>query len=396
LKVLQVIPAVAARYGGPSEAIVSLTRELMEQGVDVCVATTNADGPDELAVQTGELTEWRSLPVRFFPRRFGESYKYSPALAQWLNQSVMAFDIVHIHAIFSHSSVTAARACRRWQVPYILRPLGSLDPAPLARHSIRKRIFHSLWGDAMLQGACAIQYGTSREMTLAESRFPSGRGFVAPPGVEQSSAAPDSEPADQATRCALPATPYVLFLGRIDPIKRLESLIDAFAAATGEAGLSRWQLAIGGDGKPEYVEALRRRAQQRCREGRIHFCGWLDGAAKRKALAGAELVALTSAHENFGRATAEAMLAGTPVVVSEEVFLAEQIREVQAGWVAGDEPGALMHTLRDAMSNAADRAERGRAAKKLASGQFDIRSTTKAIVEKYRTIVAARAGKFPH
>jgi len=396
LKVLQVIPAVAARYGGPSEAIVSLTRELIEQGVEVCVATTNADGPVELPVPTGELTEWRSLPVRFFPRRFSESYKYSPALARWLNRTVMAFDIVHIHAIFSHSSITAARACRRWQIPYILRPLGSLDPAPLARHSIRKRIFHSLWGEAMLQGASAIQYGTSREMALVESRFPSGRGFVAPPGVDPLSAVDDSEPPGRSTGSSLPATPYVLFLGRIDPIKRLESLIDAFAAASGEAGLGRWQLAIGGDGKPEYVEALRRHARKRCKQGRIHFCGWLAGAAKLEALAGAELVALTSAHENFGRATAEAMLAGIPVVVSEEVFLAEQIREAQAGWIAGDAPGALIRTLREAMSNSADRAARGLAARQLASGRFEIRSTTSAIVDQYRTIVAARRGKSSH
>lgn len=369
----------------------SLTKGLLEAGVDVTVATTDADGSGRLPVPTGELTEWRSIPVRFFSRYLGESFKYSPALARWLNRSVREFDIIHIHAIFSHSSISAAAACRRWRVPYILRPLGSLDPAPLERHALRKSIFHALWGKTMLRDSVAIQYGTSREMSLVESRFAPGGGFVAPQGVEIPPIEDERKRGAGSAECTF-SSPYVLFLGRIDPIKRLETLIDAFIAATNEGGLKHWQLAIGGEGNPGYMDGLRRRARAIDKDDRVKFHGWLSGAAKLEALSGASLFALTSSHENFGRAAAEAMLAGVPVIVSEDVFLADQIRSSGAGWVAGREPGELVRILREAMSNAECRVSKGVAAKELATSRFGIRDTTHTIVERYRSIVGSRCG----
>ena len=50
LKILHVIPAVAARYGGPSTAILSMCRALQQQGIELLVASTDADGPDRLPV----------------------------------------------------------------------------------------------------------------------------------------------------------------------------------------------------------------------------------------------------------------------------------------------------------------------------------------------------------
>ena len=48
MRVLHVIPAVAPRYGGPSQAVVGMCRALDARGVTTMVATTNADGPDVL------------------------------------------------------------------------------------------------------------------------------------------------------------------------------------------------------------------------------------------------------------------------------------------------------------------------------------------------------------
>jgi hypothetical protein len=71
LRVLHVIPAVAPRYGGPSTAIWPMTDALRKLGgVDVEIATTDADGPE------GRLTK-SDLPagagvVHLFRRDNGE------------------------------------------------------------------------------------------------------------------------------------------------------------------------------------------------------------------------------------------------------------------------------------------------------------------------------------
>ena len=49
MKVLHVIPAIAARYGGPSTAVLQMCRALSEAGADVHLAATNADGRGRLA-----------------------------------------------------------------------------------------------------------------------------------------------------------------------------------------------------------------------------------------------------------------------------------------------------------------------------------------------------------
>src|SRR5690242_6756974 len=128
MRALHVIPAVASRYGGPSAAVVPMCDALVKAGVDTLIVTTNADGERTLDVPIGEPTMWRGVPAVFFNRTFSESFKYSPGLARWLRRHVTEFDVVHIHAVLSHTCLSAASACRTHRVPYILRPLGTLAP----------------------------------------------------------------------------------------------------------------------------------------------------------------------------------------------------------------------------------------------------------------------------
>src|SRR5216683_7337951 len=128
MRVLHVIPSVAPRYGGPSNAVLAMCRALGRKGVDVLIATTDADGEGRLPVEHGRVTSYGGTPAIFFPRQWSEAFKYSHPLAHWLDQHVADFDAVHVHAVFSHACLAAGQACRRAGVPYVVRPLGTLDP----------------------------------------------------------------------------------------------------------------------------------------------------------------------------------------------------------------------------------------------------------------------------
>ena len=84
MKILHVIPSVASRYGGPSRAVVEMCRALKAAGVDVLIATTDADGAGRLDVKIGEQVSFENVPAIFFPRQWSEAFKYSRPLAQWL------------------------------------------------------------------------------------------------------------------------------------------------------------------------------------------------------------------------------------------------------------------------------------------------------------------------
>ena len=374
LNVLHVIPAVAPRYGGPSQAVVDMCRALRHSDVATLIATTDADGAGRLAVRHGQPVSWQGLPAIFFAREWSESFKYSGALACWLGASVRRFDVVHIHAVFSHASVAAAKACRRHGVPYIVRPLGTLSPWSLAQKSAKKRLLWHLGVRDILRHAAALHYTTAEERRLAERTLGLRRGAVIPLGVSDDLLG--SEPVPNPLASQLPflgGSPYVLFLSRLHPKKGLELLVDAFLRVTEADHLRHWRLVIAGDGDPAYVLGLRRYvASRQSAHGRdgIMFSGWLEGAAKTAALAGAALFALPSQDENFGIAVAEAMACGTPVLVSQNVNLSAEVLSGHAGWVVSLEPEDLRHALRQALASSEGRTQRGAAGRELAASQF--------------------------
>ena len=384
MNVLHVIPAVAPRYGGPSEVVISLARALLDVGVETEIATTDADGDGRLPVHHETLTDFRSVPVRFFRRQFGESFKFSRALEAWLRKEVGRFDVVHIHAVFSHSSIAAFKACARANVPYVVRPLGSLDPTTYTSKAIRKRVFSAVWGRRMLRGAAAVHYATAREQALVEKAFGLNHGFVAPAGVELDVALrPDRRPRSRGSD----GSHRLVFLGRLDPIKRVELLIDAFSTVASGPRLSRWRLIIAGDGDPEYARALRDRAAGSAAGDRIEFTGWVSGREKADVLEEADLLALLSRHENFGRAAAEAMSLGVPVVVSEGVFLAEDVLDRGAGWVARSTVADTCRVLREAMTDPEARERAGRRARNLARERYNATRSAALLVDRYASLM---------
>jgi len=375
MKVLHVIPAIAPRYGGPSAVILGLTSALREAGIDAKIATTSADGGNRLDVGHGVEVLYADVPSFFFRRAFSESYKYSPELSRWLFDHVREYDVVHVHAVFSHSSVAAARACRARRVPYLIRPLGALYPWALQHHRLRKQVFLAVAGSRFLTRAAGMHYTSEDERKNAEERFALPRGYVTSLGVDD--AAFDLNGSSGRT-----GDPYVLFVGRFHVVKRIENLIAAFATAA----VDRWRLVIAGQGDASYVETLRDVARTSGLGDRIDFVGWQSGKQKQELIAGASVAALISAQENFGVFAAEAMAAGVPVIVSREVGASADVAACGGGWVVQDTDTAAV--LRTAMSDPEARRRRGASAQEWANAHYRWKVVAQSMSDVYRDVLA--------
>lgn len=358
--VLHVIPAVAPRYGGPSIATAGMCRALEAAGVSTLVATTDADGPVRLPVVLGRTQDWRGMQVIFFRRRFGEAYKWSAGLGPWLARHVSEFDLVHVHAVFSHASLAAGRACRHSGVPYVVRPLGTLDPWSLNRHAVRKKLLFSLGVRRLLTGAAAVHYTSDEERRLAERQMRwLPRAAVVPLGV-------NDELFGAAASHREERPPYVLTLSRLDEKKGIDVLIEAVHKIAEDATQGEWRLVIAGDGDAAYVERLRHLADSGPASRRIDFRGWVDGAERTALFQGASVFALPSNQENFGVAMVEAMASGVPVVVSPGVNLGEEIAAAGAGWVVPRHADAWRAALVSVMADDEERRRRGCRARRFA------------------------------
>lgn len=388
LNILHVIPAVAPRYGGPSQAIFEMCSALQKEGVDVSLATTDADRPARLPVPLLTELEYHGVRTRFFSGQWGERFNYSPALARWLNANVEKFDVVHIHAVFSHPCLAAARACRKHNVPYIVRPLGSLDPWSMRQKPLRKRLMWRMAAGRMLKEAASIHYTTSEEKKLAEDAVGLDRGVVIPLGIDLG-VIQDTANAGVFRRDhpALGDRPYVLALSRIHPKKNFELLVEAFMPLARQPEMKSWRLVIAGDGDADYAASLQALAERLGGSDKVIFAGWLEGAVKASALQDASLFALPSRQENFGIAAAEALACGVPVLVSEHVNLAPEIERVKAGWVTSLELEDVARTLAEAMSDEDERRRRGAAGKEFVEQNLSWARSAAELKKLYASIL---------
>jgi glycosyltransferase involved in cell wall biosynthesis len=380
MKVLHVIPGVAMRYGGPSAAALAMCRALRAAGHDPMIATTDADGPDRLPLELETPIEYEGVPVVFFRRVWSESLKYSPRLSRWLAQHISEFDVVHVHALMSHACVAAARVAAAAGVPYVLRPLGTLDEWSLGQKPAKKRLFMASVGRSMLAGAAAVHATSPEEAASVTRAWPEARVVLIPLGVDEAAFSGEWRPVDP---------PYVATVSRIHPVKALDVLVDAFAAATAGGERAAWRLVIAGSGDPEHVAALTTHIRQSPAADRVTMAGWVDGGAKERLLSGASLFALTSRHENFGVGLAEAMAMGVPVLVTRGVHLSPLVEAAGAGWVTPLESAEIDATLRVAMDDLAARHARGAAARRLAE-QWRWPAIAQQLIDLYRRI--GRAG----
>lgn len=369
MKILHVIPSVSERSGGPATAIVPMCRALMQQGVEVQILSTT-DGLSE----TPNSNEYKGVPAIFFEPQLGASFKYSRPLASWLSSNIKSFDLAHIHAVFNHSSIAATHACRKAGVPYIIRPLGTLDPWSMTQKSLRKRLFWHLSGKRMLHSAAAVHYTSEVEKLSTERLLGLNHGRVIALGIDSNGSHSNGRRGE----------PYVLVLSRLHPKKGLDVLIDAFVSLIQAGKLSNWRLVIAGDGPPDYVSKLKGAASEQ--SDRIEFTGWLDSDKKHAMLDGASLLALPSHQENFGLCVMEALSHSVPVLVSPDVNLATEIVSANAGWIAAVNKDALTAKLAEALSDEDELMKRGRAGKQL-SQKYSWENTATGLMNLYTEIL---------
>jgi glycosyltransferase involved in cell wall biosynthesis len=114
--------------------------------------------------------------------------------------------------------------------------------------------------------------------------------------------------------------------------------------------------------------------------GRIHWPGMLQGETKHSALAACEAFILPSHQENFGIAVAEALAHGKPVLLSDQINIADDIRADGCGLVQPDTyEGTLALLNAWIASTTSQREEMSRRALNSFQTRYDIRQNAAAL-----------------
>ncbi len=392
MRVLQIVPSISVVYGGPSQMVLGLSRSLVKEGIDVTILTTNSNGDAgqaPLDVPLGKLlSHVEGYQIIYFPCRPFRRYKFSFSLLQWLAKNAKQYDLAHIHALFSPVSTFAAKVAHQQRLPYILRPLGTLDPADLQKKKRLKQVYGYLLERPNIAKASAIHFTSTEECRISERYGVKTKDIVVPLGTEIHETLP---PIGQTrTKLGIPLnTPLIVFLSRIDPKKGLDLLIPALE--TLQAKLIDFHFVLAGSNPqdPIYEAKIRQQIATSPLSNRTTITGFIAGENKRSLLQDADLFVLPSYYENFGIAVVEAMAIGTPVVISDQVHIWKEVQEYQAGWITATNQESLTENLLLVLQNSENQQVKGRNARLLVTEKYTWPTITQEMIECYQTILRA-------
>jgi len=401
VKVLHIIPSFAPgwRYGGPIVAGLGMTKALVRLGHEVTVFTTNIDGPGVLDVPTGEAVDLDGVKVWYFPVQRPRWYCYSSGLARALKERVQEFDVVHIHSVFLWPTTVAAAWCRRYEVPYILRPAGMLSPAMLSKayagskasmlSKVRKNIYLKSFGRSDINRASAIHFTSQAEKDATDRMRLKPPRRVLPLGVELPGESVTTPVAGLRSRYPeLADKKIVLHLSRLDPVKGMDILVPALAEL---AKTKEFAFVIAGIGDKPYEDQVRAMVDSSGLTSQTVFTGLVDAEQKWSYFADADVFVLPSYHENFGVAVVEAMASGLPVVISDRVNIWHEVKDAGAGVVTGMSPIEVAEALALLLDNAELRQRMGANGRQLVAEKFTWDIAAKRIAGLYEQVAPRRA-----
>lgn len=293
--------------GGTAERTFQMSRFLARQDGVQCTVLALDIELDPLRVQAHAPATVVALPC--FWKRF-----YVPR-SGWrtIQRLVAEADIIHMMGHWSVLNLLVYFAARRANKPYVVCPAGALPI--FGRSAFLKRIYNLIAGRAMIQNAAAWIAVTAGEFPHFEGYgIPVSQVVVIPNGVCEEDF-PLTDRGVFLKRYNLPDAPIVLFMGRLNPIKGPDLLLQAFIQARHQ--FPDFHLVFAGpDGG--MLSELRQAAKRSGISEYVHFLGYVSGEDKSAAYHYAELLVVPSRQEAMSIVALEAGICGTPVLLTDQ------------------------------------------------------------------------------
>lgn len=367
MRILHAAPCVAARSGGPAVAVEVTTAMLGRAGhTVVVVATDQLMEPEERTQRAGEYLLFRSIG--------GTRVAFSPSMLWWMLRHVRGFDVVHVHGYQQPVSLGSIAACVLARVPFVLSPHGTLGTYELAKGR-RAKVVAVVLVRALLAMAPPMRILCT---TVAEARdLPD---WASPSAVSPIPVEPVSVPQTRPGTGA-PPRPFVLHLGRVAAKKGLERIAGLLSTTAPEL-----DLVVAGNVSTPEAEGICAKVSSLLGE-RARFVGHVSGDEKASLLRSASCLALLSDDENFAVAVAEALVVGTPVLISERVGLSALVTAIDGGVVVPADGAGVTSTD---LARVLDRRDRRRLAD-AARSHFDPTCVATGLETIYRELADGRA-----
>ena len=374
-------PMGGAKTGGMNVYIRELSRELGRQGyqIDIFTRRSHEMEPD-VDPSIGEN-------VRVIYLNAGPAMPLSPAeqydsLSEFTAE-LMAFATLHrLHydIVYSHywlSGWVAAKLKEAWGIRFVhmFHTLGHMKKRIElnAHYQPDRRILTEMH---ILQWADRIIAATPAEQAQLRWLYRASRRqiTVIPPGVNTGHFQNAMSSQDARTSFGIrPDSSMLLFVGRIEPLKAVDTILEALNVLRDRAPdlLKKLHfMIVGGDPQSKSDREMRRLQELSIKLGidsLVSFVGAKEQSQLPRYYAAATAVIMPSDYESFGMVALEAMSSGTPVIASQVGGLQFLVRDQETGFhIPAREPISLADCIIELLADPSKTAKMGQSATRIA------------------------------
>lgn len=376
MKVWIVADNIDEASGGPPRSISGLAEGLsMIEGIDVTVIASASKRPIKIS------------SVGFVNQIFLEDRS---RLGKFLGISYVKFllgvkpecrpKIIHINSLWPQSLVWYFVFGVVHRIPIVLSPRGTLSDWALGYKAWKKKIGMLFYRFFLFQHVKLFVASSNLERLDILKYVRSTNVEVVSNPVRINSSYVRKLKKDQE----ISSINVMLFLGRINPVKRVGQLVECFV----KVNPKDWKLVIAGPDEQKTIESIMECASEAGIQSDIVYVGSVaeDSDEKLKLFASADVVVLPSHSENFGIVVAESLACGIPVVTTKGTPW-NSINTHSCGWYIDASDEALLAAIREVTSTSkADLLSMGKRGKSVVLDS-QTAAVAKAMAEHYRNIV---------
>jgi len=257
----------------------------------------------------------------FIPNFFEKPVLGSRNFFKKLDHLTDAGDIIHNHGIWRMHNIYSYRIKKNKDVKVIISPRGSLSKEALKISSFKKNIFNFIFGHKKVIENCDAFHATSEKEKIEIRKL----GFKQPIAVIPNGI---NMPVERKNKFRVKNSRNFLYLGRIHPIKGLETLIHSWVKMEKNSNCKLEICGYYNDKK--YFDKLKKIVKENGLKN-VTFSKPVSGKEKIDKFLSSDIFILPSKTENFGIVIAEAMSLGLPVITTNNTPW-ECIREKNLGW----------------------------------------------------------------